>query len=1070
MQRRIRFLAAALCCALLGLGAGEPRAKIDLRGIWEILPDPELQGVAQEWWRPAHAGPWKLVAVPAAWETALGVAFDTVAWYRTRVQVPASAAGARVLLTFRGAATDARVWVEGKELGSHLGAWTPFTFDATAAVTPGALATIVVRLDEKVGHNTQGFLPIVAPHFGGLWQGVELSIGPEARLDGARVRIDASRVDTRARRAALAVALPVDGAAGASQRVAFQLRGPHGELAGKGIVPVTTTDNAAAAAWQWEGPAALWHIGEPNLYTLAATLLDATDAALDTFSTRVGFRHVRADADRVLLNDLPIVVRGVLNWGVYPPLLAPAPEPARFRAQVRYLRACGFNLVKFCLWLPPEELLDIVDDEGMLAWIEYPTWHPIIDRAHRDELLSEYTQMVALDRAHACAVIRSITCETGPSADLEVLREIYNLLKAACPGTLVEDDSSWVGWNRIHDFWDDHPYGNNRTWRATLKSLGDHIAARTVKPLLLGEAIAADTWTDTKAMFDLSVDARPWWTPNWFDALLVFERDLQQRYARAGFDPCADIRASARKYAMDMRRFQVETYREVMPNAGYVISVIRDTRLCAMGLFDDLDRPKWTPEDWSWHGQIAAPLVAPGDQRAFDSSLALRTCARVAPDGSTREPCLLVWRFPDGNEFACDWKPGDGPHGPADAPALRMPPVARPTRTEAVCRVVANGQERILGAWELWALPAARPVPAGLVLYGNDAGKGLAALFPGATALAAGAPIPPQTPAVVTCTVSPQVLDYLEDGGRVFHIASLLAGSFREEPLWFLRGTAWAPPEPAAFFEHVPREMLMYLQLFELGGGTVIRGERLWNEVDVLLGFPETHDLKTVRPDLLLFTTGVGRGRLAVSCLRHEGPDNFAGLWLAREIVAYLRDGPSPVRSLTPPVVDAIRSGLDAQIVRVRGAWRFAKDEADEGMAKKFFASDLDDGAWLALTPRSAAEKKLWDEYNGWGWYRTRVAVPAAWKGRRIAIVFDSVDDMYELFVNGRPAGGRGKADRSETSFEKKTWLDVTQYLEPGRENLLALRILDWGGGGGIAGDVCLTTGPIEEGLDLIAR
>jgi hypothetical protein len=31
------------------------------------------------------------------------------------------------------------------------------------------------------------------------------------------------------------------------------------------------------------------------------------------------------------------------------------------------------------------------------------------------------------------------------------------------PGALVEDDSSWIGWNRMHDFYDDHPYGNNHT-------------------------------------------------------------------------------------------------------------------------------------------------------------------------------------------------------------------------------------------------------------------------------------------------------------------------------------------------------------------------------------------------------------------------------------------------------------------------------------------------------------------------------------------------------------------------------------------------------------------------------
>ena len=29
------------------------------------------------------------------------------------------------------------------------------------------------------------------------------------------------------------------------------------------------------------------------------------------------------------------------------------------------------------------------------------------------------------------------------------------------------------------------------------------------------------------------------------------------------------------------------------------------------------------------------------------------------------------------------------------------PPVARPTRMETTCRVVTNGQERVLGAWEL---------------------------------------------------------------------------------------------------------------------------------------------------------------------------------------------------------------------------------------------------------------------------------------------------------------------------------------------------------------------------------
>jgi hypothetical protein len=357
-----------------------------------------------------------------------------------------------------------------------------------------------------------------------------------------------------------------------------------------------------------------------------------------------------------------------------------------------------------------------------------------------------------------------------------------------------------------------------------------------------------------------------------------------------------------------------------------------------------------------------------------------------------------------------------------------------------------------------------------MVIYGNDAGKKLIEIFPGATALATGAPIPPETPAVVTCTFSAQILDYLERGGAVFHIPSALPGSFREEGIWFLRGAPWAPAEPEDFFARVPRELLGYLQLFELGGGTIMRGEKLWDEVEPLLAFLETHDLDRVRPDLLLFATGVGRGRLAVSCLRHEGPDNYAGLWLAREIVAYLRDGPAPTRSLSAPLIDALRQSLGAETRRVEGSWRFAKDETDEGLAKTFFAREFDDRAWLELAARSAEEKKLWDEYNGWGWYRRTETIPASWAGRRVSVVFDSVDDMYELYVNGRKTGGHGKIDRSQTSFERRTWVDISAFVEPGRANVLVLRINDWAAGGGIAGDVWLTTGPVEEGLDLIQR
>jgi beta-galactosidase len=125
----------------------------------------------------------------------LGTKFDGVAWYRKKFRVPDYGSESRVLLRFHGAATQARVWVNGVEVGTHTGPWTPFTFDVTQTVEISEPAVVVVRLDEKVGHSTQGFLPIIAPHFGGLWQEVEVFPVKAAWLDDNRIAIDSTEID-----------------------------------------------------------------------------------------------------------------------------------------------------------------------------------------------------------------------------------------------------------------------------------------------------------------------------------------------------------------------------------------------------------------------------------------------------------------------------------------------------------------------------------------------------------------------------------------------------------------------------------------------------------------------------------------------------------------------------------------------------------------------------------------------------------------------------------------------------------------------------------------------------------
>ena len=70
----------------------------------------------------------------------------------------------------------------------------------------------------------------------------------------------------------------------------------------------------------------------------------------------------------------------------------------------------------------------------------------------------------------------------------------------------------------------------------------------------------------------------------------------------------------------------------------------------------------------------------------------------------------------------------------------------------------------------------------------------------------------------------------------------------------------------------------------------------------------------------------------------------------------------------------------------------------------------------------------------GLGWYRRRIAVPAAWSRRRVMVEFEGVYENATVWINGHDLGLH---PYGYTSF----WLDLTPYLRPGAVNVLAVRV-----------------------------
>lgn len=145
---------------------------------------------------------------------------------------------------------------------------------------------------------------------------------------------------------------------------------------------------------------------------------------------------------------------------------------------------------------------------------------------------------------------------------------------------------------------------------------------------------------------------------------------------------------------------------------------------------------------------------------------------------------------------------------------------------------------------------------------------------------------------------------------------------------------------------------------------------------------------------------------------------------------------------LSPGVVPggtaAAQEPAPREVTTLQTGWRFAV-----GAHSGAEAPDYDDSGWASVhVPHDWAiggpfipdgdgnTGKL--PWKGEGWYRRALEIPDAWAGRRMYLVFDGVMAFPRVWVNGAPAGSW---DYGYNSF----YLDVTEHLRPGGENVLAV-------------------------------
>ena len=178
--------------------------------------------------------------------------------------------------------------------------------------------------------------------------------------------------------------------------------------------------------------------------------------------------------------------------------------------------------------------------------------------------------------------------------------------------------------------------------------------------------------------------------------------------------------------------------------------------------------------------------------------------------------------------------------------------------------------------------------------------------------------------------------------------------------------------------------------------------------------------------------------------------------WGGTEIEAWTRTGAlsrvpglqEPLRHVAARAARAASTDVRGEYQRATAAWFASIPARDLGSVAvpPWSAPVIDEREWKSMALPCGWENAGFPNLDGVVWFRRHVDVPATWSGRELALHLGRIDDADTTYFDGIAVGTDSVYDHP------REYTVPARLATPGR-HVIAVRVFDWGGGGGLWGD-----------------
>lgn len=286
-------------------------------------------------------------------------------WYQKKLNIAKVDKDQVYSLYFEGSNVTTKVYVNGREAGSHIGGYIGFSIDITKFIQEGN-NDILVRVDNSYDIE---IIPSQKSDFfiyGGIIRDVWLVSKYKNHIENIKI----TTPEVSAKKASVQLVSSIlnpDNSKDLSLIVT--LKNPKGKkVASKKVL---VSDKTSTVTFENIKNPELWDTEKPNLYTLTTYLLEKNQIK-DSIFEKVGFRWFEfKDHGPFYLNGKRLLIRGTHRHEEQAGVGA-AMTNAQHYADMKSIKDMGANFVRLAHYPQDPEIYKACDELGLLVWDELP--------------------------------------------------------------------------------------------------------------------------------------------------------------------------------------------------------------------------------------------------------------------------------------------------------------------------------------------------------------------------------------------------------------------------------------------------------------------------------------------------------------------------------------------------------------------------------------------------------------------------------------------------------------------------------------------------------------------------